>query len=476
MSATRDIRDTAEIGLIGLGTMGAMLALNIAETGHRIAVFNRTASRIDAFMTEAVAEDLARNIVPARDLPELVAAIARPRRILLMVPAGRPVDDQIAALRPLLDEGDVIVDAGNSDWQDTNRRASEAEAAGTLHLGLGVSGGAEGARSGPSMMAGGSERAWRLLQPVLELAAARFGHDPCVAHLGPGGAGHYVKMVHNGIEYADMQMIAEVYGLMRDGMGQGADAVARTFARWNEGPLASYVVEITAEVAAATDPDTRQPMLDVIADRAGQKGTGRWTVIDAQRRAAPLPAVEAAVTARVLSGEDEARGRGGEIFGTAEPLDLPEADLEGALIAAKILAYSQGFTLLAVAGEEEGWALQLPRVAEIWRAGCIIRSAMLDDMATALRDAPGERLAFAPRFAGLLRSHAPALRRTVAAASLAGHPVPALAASLGYLDTLRQARGTANLIQAQRDRFGAHGFERIDRPGETGFHGPWGAD
>jgi 6-phosphogluconate dehydrogenase len=476
MSATRDTRDTAEIGLIGLGTMGAMLALNIAETGHRIAVFNRTTSRIDAFMTEAVAEDLARNIVPARDLPELVAAIARPRRILLMVPAGKPVDDQIAALRPLLDEGDVIVDAGNSDWQDTDRRASEAEAAGTLHLGLGVSGGAEGARSGPSMMAGGSERAWRLLQPVLELAAARFGQDPCVAHLGPGGAGHYVKMVHNGIEYADMQMIAEVYGLMRDGMGQGADAVAASFARWNEGPLASYLIEITAEVAAATDPDTRQPMLDVIADRAGQKGTGRWTVIDAQRRAAPLPAVEAAVTARVLSGEAEARGRGAEIFGAAEPLDLPEADLEGALIAAKILAYSQGFTLLAAAGAEEAWHLPLPRVAQIWRAGCIIRSAMLDDMATALRDAPGERLAFAPHFADLLRRNLPALRRTVAAASLGGHPVPALAASLGYLDTLRQARGTANLIQAQRDRFGAHGFERIDRPGEAGLHGPWGSD
>ncbi len=471
-----DTRDTAEIGLIGLGTMGANLALNIAETGHRIAVFNRTASRVDDVMTDAVAEDLAPNVVPTKDLTEFVAAIARPRRIILMVPAGQPVDDQIAALRPLLDEGDVIVDAGNSDWQDTNRRASEAEAAGTLHLGLGVSGGAEGARNGPSMMAGGPERAWTLLQPVLELVAARFNHDPCVAHLGPGGAGHYVKMVHNGIEYADMQMIAEVYGLMRDGMGQGAEAIARTFARWNEGALASYLIEITAEVAAATDPDTRQPMLDVIADRAGQKGTGRWTVIDAQRRAAPLPAVEAAVTARVLSGEAEARGSGAEIFGTATALDLPETDLEGALIAAKILAYSQGFTLLATAGEEEGWHLALPRIAEIWRAGCIIRSAMLDDMGQALRDAPGERLAFAPHFANLLRTHLPALRRTVAAATTAGHPVPALAASLGYLDTLRQPRGTANLIQAQRDRFGAHGFERIDRPGETGLHGPWAQD
>jgi len=468
-----DTRDTAEIGLIGLGTMGANLALNIAETGHRIAVFNRSAARVDDLMTEAVAEDLAPNIVPTATLPELVAAIARPRRILLMVPAGKAVDQQIAALHPLLDAGDVVVDGGNSDWADTDRRAADAEDAGLLHMGLGISGGAEGARAGPSLMAGGPDAAWRLLQPVLGVIAARFDHDPCVAHLGPGGVGHYVKMVHNGIEYADMQMIAEVYGLMRDGMGRAAPDIADTFARWNDGPLASYLVEITAEVAAAIDRDTQQPMLDLIADRAGQKGTGRWTVIDAQQRAAPLSTVEAAVTARVLSGEAAARAQGAEIFGTAAPLDLAEADLEGALIATRILAASQGFTLLATAAGDQGWPLPLPRIAEIWRAGCIIRSAMLDDIATALREAPAERLAFAPHFAGLLRATLPALRRTVAAAVTAGHPVPALSAALGHLDALRQPRGTANLIQAQRDRFGAHGFERIDRPGETGLHGPW---
>jgi len=467
-----DTRDTAEIGLIGLGTMGANLALNLAETGHRIAVWNRTTARTEAFVAEA--DDLAPNIVPTRQLSELVAAIARPRRIILMVPDGAVVDDQIAALRPLVDAGDVIVDAGNSDWQDTRRRARSLAADDIAYLGLGVSGGAEGARNGPSMMAGGADRAWTALAPVLQVIAARFEHDPCVAHMGPDGAGHYVKMVHNGIEYADMQMIAEVYGLLRDGMGQGAGAISDSFARWNEGVLASYLIEITAEVARATDPDSGIPVLDLIVDRAGQKGTGRWTVIDAQTRAAPLPAVEAAVTARVLSGADTARAEGAALFGKSPgALSLSEADLESALFAGKILAYSQGFSLLATASAEEDWHLPLPRIAEIWRAGCIIRSALLGDMAQALSDAPEGRLAFAPAFAAHLQAHVPALRRVVAAAMAAGLPVPALASSLGYFDTLRQARGTANLIQGLRDRFGAHGFERIDRPGEKDQHGPW---
>jgi 6-phosphogluconate dehydrogenase len=323
------------------------------------------------------------------------------------------------------------------------------------------------------MMAGGTERAWSALAPVLELIAARFERDPCVAHLGPEGAGHYVKMVHNGIEYADMQMIAEVYGLMRDGMGRTAADIGDSFARWNDGALASYLIEITAEVARTTDPGSGQPILDLIRDSAGQKGTGRWTVIDAQTRAAPLPAVEAAVTARVMSGQTATRATGAALFGGAERLDLSTTDLEGALIAGKIIAYAQGFSLLATASREEGWDLPLPRIAEIWRAGCIIRSAMLDDMARALEDAPEAQLAFASAFAAQLRDHVPALRRVVAAASLAGLPVPALASGLAWFDTLRQARGTANLIQSLRDRFGAHGFERIDRPGETGLHGPW---
>ncbi|MEQ8367027.1 MAG: NADP-dependent phosphogluconate dehydrogenase [Roseicyclus sp.] len=465
--------ETAQIGLIGLGTMGANLALNMAENGHAIAVFNRTASRTLDFV--AGAGELSKKLIPTDSLEGFVAALGKPRRIVLMVPAGRSVDDQIAALRPLLEAGDIIVDAGNSDWQDTGRRERDL---GDIHfLGLGVSGGADGARHGPSMMAGGTAEAYGAMEEVLTDIAAMHGDSPCVAHLGPEGAGHYVKMVHNGIEYADMQMIAEIYGLMRDGAGRGAQPISDVFAAWNAGPLQSYLIEITASVARANDPETGTPMLDLIMDRAGQKGTGRWTVVDAQTRAAPLPAVEAAVTARVLSGETQARAQGQALFGKAEGgLHLAKADLESALLAGKILAYSQGFALLSRASTEEGWNLPLPRIAEIWRAGCIIRSAMLDDMARELADAPGGLLAFAPGFADLLKTHVPGLRRTVAASLSAGLPVPALAASLGYFDTLRQARGTANMIQAQRDYFGAHGFERVDRPGQSDLHGPWGAD
>lgn len=462
--------DTAEIGLIGLGTMGANLALNIADTGHRIAVFNRTTARTHRFAADAGA--LAARIVPTDTLEAFVSSLARPRRIILMVPAGQPVDDQIAALLPLLDAGDVIVDGGNSDWRDTRRRAADMGA--VQLLGLGVSGGAEGARHGPSMMAGGSAEAYAALEPILSGIAAQYQGAPCVAHLGPDGAGHYVKMVHNGIEYADMQLIAEIYGLLRDGMGQGADRIAQIFADWNDGPLSSYLIQITAHVAAATDPDTGQPLLDLIVDRAGQKGTGRWTVIDAQTRAAPLPAVEAAVTARVLSGAADLRAQGASVFADGPGAVALDTDtLEAALIAAKVLAYSQGFSLLGVAGAEEDWALPLPDIARIWRAGCIIRSAMLDDMAGALQASPETPLAFAPSFAGLLRTHIPALRSVVAVAVTAGLPVPALAATLAYFDSIRQARGTANMIQAQRDFFGAHGVERTDRPGASGLNLPW---
>jgi len=460
----------AEIGLIGLGTMGANLALNIAGQGFRIAVFNRTPARTHDFVETA--GSLAQRLVPSDQLDAFVWSIARPRRIILMVPAGPAVDSQIAALQPLLDPGDIIVDAGNSAWQDTRRRAAQLE---DIHyLGLGVSGGAEGARHGPSMMAGGTAEAYAALDPVLTRISATFNGSPCVAHLGPDGAGHYVKMVHNGIEYADMQMIAEIYGLLRDGGGKSAPDIADLFAEWNRGPLRSYLVEITADVARATDTETGAAMLDVILDKAGQKGTGRWTVIDAQTRAAPLPAVEAALTARILSGETDLRRHGQDMFGAADAaLELSKEDLESALLAGKILAYSQGFALLRKASEEEGWGLPSARMAEIWRAGCIIRSALLDDMARALADQPELPLAFAPEFATLLKAHVPGLRRVVAAAVAAGLPVPALSASLSYFDTLRQARGTANMIQAQRDFFGAHGFERTDRPGEAGLHGPW---
>jgi 6-phosphogluconate dehydrogenase len=468
--------ESAEIGLVGLGTMGANLALNIAEAGHRIAVFNRSPERTRAFHDGSGA--LQSGIVPAETLEAFVAALAAPRMILMMVPAGAPVTDQIAALTPLLSPGDILIDGGNSDWQDSRDRAAALDEKGLKFLGLGVSGGAEGARHGPSLMAGGHAAAWRAAEPVLTSIAARYGDSPCAAYFGAGGAGHYVKTVHNGIEYADMQMIAEVYGLMRDGQGRGAADIAEVFSRWNTGPLESYLIEIAAEVAGTLDAATGAPILDVIADRAGQKGTGRWTVIDAQKRAAPLPAVEAAVTARVLSGEAELRRQGARLFPGAGALSpLGDAELEGALLAGKILAYSQGFTLLSRARAEEGWAMPLDTVARTWRAGCIIRSAMLDDMATALsRAEDGRPLAFAPGFSDRIEEGLPALRRVVAAAVVAGLPVPALSAALQHFDQLRQARGTANMIQGLRDRFGAHGFERTDRPGETGLHGPWVRD
>jgi 6-phosphogluconate dehydrogenase len=465
--------ERAAIGLIGLGTMGANLALNIAEAGHRIAVFNRSPERTRAFHADAGA--LAEAIVPTETLEALVNALESPRMILMMVPAGAPVTEQIDALSPLLSPGDILIDGGNSDWGDSRDRATSLAKDGLHFLGLGVSGGAEGARHGPSMMAGGHEAAWEAAAPILTSIAARFNDTPCAAYFGAGGAGHYVKTVHNGIEYADMQMIAEVYGLMRDGQGRDASDIGALLARWNEGALESYLIEIAGEVAATTDAETGGAILDVIADRAGQKGTGRWTVIDAQTRAAPLPAVEAAVTARVLSGEAALRSEGATLFpssGTLDPLD--DAELEAALLVGKILAYSQGFTLLARARLEEGWTMPLDTVAQTWRAGCIIRSAMLDDMASALASASDDQpLAFAPDFVTLIEANLPALRRVIATATLAGLPVPALSAALQHFDQLRQARGTANMIQGLRDRFGAHGFERTDRPGEAGLHGPW---
>ncbi|WP_417598744.1 NADP-dependent phosphogluconate dehydrogenase [Pararhodobacter oceanensis] len=461
----------SDIGLIGLGTMGAMLALNIAERGFAISVYNRTAAVTDAFVAEA--GDLAARITPAKDFAALVQSIARPRKIILMVPAGPVVDLQIAELTPFLEDGDIIVDAGNANFHDTERRAAEVQG----FIGIGVSGGAEGARHGPSIMGGGALKAWTLVAPVLEAIAARYDGQPCASWMGPGGAGHFVKTVHNGIEYADMQLIAEAYGVMRDGMGMPSAGIAPVFEGWNAGRLRSYLIEISAQIAAANDAESGAPMLDVILDRAGQKGTGRWTAIEAQHLGAPIPVIEAAVAARNISAALEVRHAGQALF-EASPKPLPEGaltleDLESALIAGKITCYAQGFGLLDAASAAFGWGLTMPAIAEVWRAGCIIRSAMLDDMAAALRDAPARNLMQAPVFAGLLRTHEAGLRKTASVALTHGLPVPALTAALAYFDMMRTARGTANMIQAQRDFFGEHGFERLDRAG-SGFHGDWG--
>ncbi len=463
--------ELAEIGLVGLGTMGAALALNIAEKGHRIAVWNRTGTVTDAFVAEA--GELAARVVPAQSLQALVAAIAPPRAIILMVPAGDAVDQQIAALRPLLGKDDLIIDAGNANFHDTERRSAEAEAQGVPFIGMGVSGGEEGARHGPSIMGGGPKAAWDRVAPVLAAIAARHGDVPCATWMGPGGAGHFVKTVHNGIEYADMQMIAEVYGLMRDGLGMAAPAIAEVFEGWNTGALRSYLVEISGAVARAVDPETGAAMLDMILDAAGQKGTGRWTAIEAQHLAAPVPVIEAAVMARNVSSRLAERQAGQAAFGAGpQAVSLSVEELEGALIAGKILCYAQGFTMLDAASKTFGWGVPLPECAKVWRAGCIIRSDMLDQMAQALTEDPTRNLILAPSFAALLKQHHGALRKVVAAAALNGHGLPALSAGLAWFDLMRTARGTANMIQGQRDFFGAHGFDRLD--GKPIHHGPWG--
>lgn len=465
----------ADIGLIGLGVMGSNLALNIAEKGHRIAVFNRTTSRTGAFVEQA--GELRERIIPCKTIEALAEVIRPPRPIIVMVQAGQAVDEQIALLRGVLSANDIVIDAGNANFRDTMRRFHELEGSGLTFIGMGVSGGEEGARHGPSIMVGGTEESWRRVEDVLTAISAKYEGEPCAAWLGTDGAGHFVKTIHNGIEYADMQMIAEIYGILRDGLGMGAKEIAPIFEGWNRGRLNSYLVEITAKVLEADDPKTGSPVVDVILDRAGQKGTGKWSVIEAQTLGVPATAIEAAVAARVLSSMKDERLAADKMFGAAGPgLSADRArllsDLELALFAGKIAAYAQGFAVMGAASKEFGWNLPLPTVAKIWRAGCIIRSQFLGRLAEAFETSGSvANLLMAPAFVEMMVEAHPSLRRVVALAVEAGLPVPALSSALAYFDSYRQGRGTSNLIQAQRDFFGAHGFERID--GNGAFHGPW---
>lgn len=464
------------IGLIGLGTMGTNLALNFADNGFPIAVFNRTTSKAAAF--KAGAGDLADRIFPSDTIEGFLASLQKPRNIILMVPAGETVDQQIEILLPLLDDDDLIIDAGNAQFDDTNRRSAALEKrGGPDFLGLGVSGGAEGARFGPSMMGGGSKEAWQRIAPMLEKVSASYEGTPCATWMGKSGSGHFVKMVHNGIEYADMQMIAEIYGLMRDGLGMDASTIGKSFGTWNEGPLKSYLVEITSRVSEAVDAATGRPVLDIILDKAGQKGTGRWTAIEALKLGTPVTVIDAAVAARNFSSYISDRQEGERLFDSVSPvIDTSELSLETmeqALLAGKIACYAQGFTMLDAASREYDWALPMSDIAKVWREGCIIRSAMLNDMAQALTDAPGTNLMFAPYFVEVFGNCEAALRTLIGVAVAKGHPTPALSAAIAYFDTMRKSRGTANMIQAQRDFFGAHSFERLGEEGA--HHGPWGA-
>jgi 6-phosphogluconate dehydrogenase len=465
----------ADIGLIGLGVMGSNLALNIAEKDHRIAVFNRTTSRMDAFVEQA--GDLKDRVVPCKTIEALAEAIRPPRPVILMVQAGQPVDEQIALLRGVLSANDIVIDAGNANFRDTMRRFHELEGSGLTFIGMGVSGGEEGARHGPSIMVGGTEESWRRVEDVLTAISAKYEGEPCAAWLGTDGAGHFVKTIHNGIEYADMQMIAEIYGILRDGLGMAAKEIAPIFEGWNRGRLNSYLIEITAKVLEADDPKSGSPVVDVILDRAGQKGTGKWSVIEAQTLGVPATAIEAAVAARVLSSMKDERLAAEKVFGAGGPRFSSDraallADLELALFAGKIAAYAQGFAVMGAASKEFGWNLPLPVIAKIWRAGCIIRSQFLGRLAEAFATSGSvPNLLMAPAFVEMMSEAHPSLRRLVARAAEAGLPVPALSSALAYFDSYRQGRGTSNLIQAQRDFFGAHGFERIDASGA--FHGPW---
>lgn len=462
----------ADIGVYGLGTMGSALALNLAEQGFRVAVTNRETAWIGDFVKEA--GPLATALIPAETLESFVSAIKTPRTILFMIPSGAPMDAMIEAVLPLLAEGDTIIDGGNADFNDTRRRFKELSGTGAHFVGMGVSGGAKGARHGPSMMVGGTQHSWDQLRPMAEAIAAKFEGDPCVAHLGPDGAGHFVKTVHNGIEYADMQMIAEVYGLLRDGAGWDAPRIGALFEGWQEGPLSSYLIEVSAAALLTVDPETGQPMVDVIVDQAGQKGTGRWTVIEALKMGESANTIEAAVGARGWSSEKSKREIAEPLLtaGTLEAAIPSETDLEAALIAARIIAHAQGFRLLGAASEEFDWSLDMVRISEIWRAGCIIRSALLDDLATAFRDeVPHGHVILSPNIAETLAQKLPSLRRVVVAGASLGTALPALSAALAWYDSTRRGRGTTNLIQAQRDFFGAHGFARTDQDGK--FNAVW---
>jgi 6-phosphogluconate dehydrogenase len=471
--------EQAEIGLIGLGVMGSNLALNIAEKGNRIAVFNRSPEATRKFFAEA--GDLQKNIIPCETLEEFVAAIRPPRPIIIMIKAGDPVDQQMELLKPYLADNDIMIDAGNANFRDTMRRFDNLKDSGLTFIGMGVSGGEEGARHGPSIMVGGTEDSWKRVEKVLTSISAKFHDEPCVAWLGENGAGHFVKTIHNGIEYADMQMIAEIYGILRDGLKLSAPEIGQVFGKWNEGRLNSYLIEISEKVLKANDPISGKPMVDVIVDQAGQKGTGKWSVIEAQNMGVAATAIEAAVAGRILSSQKAEREAAEKILGLPQTTAMPTTDgvsflddLENALLAAKVAAYAQGFAVMAAASREYNWNLPMPTIAKIWREGCIIRSQFLDEITSAFtKDPDVANLIVTPAFAKLVNDTDASLRRVVSTAIMSGLSVPALSSALSYFDAYRRGRGTANLIQAQRDFFGAHGFDRVD--GVDKHHGPWGS-
>lgn len=466
----------AQIGVTGLAVMGANLARNLARNGYTVAVHNRSRARTDALIAEHGGEG---DFVPTGTLAELVGALEKPRRVLIMVKAGKPVDDVIEELVPLLDTDDIIIDAGNSHYTDTRRREAALAEKGLHFVGVGVSGGEEGALKGPSIMPGGSKRSYESLGPMLEKISAHVDGEPCCSWIGTDGAGHFVKMVHNGIEYADMQVIGEAYDLLRSGAGLEPAEQSKIFAEWNKGELSSFLIEITSEVLGHVDAKTGKPFIDVVVDAAGMKGTGGWTVIAALELGSPVTGIAESVFARALSSQAAQRPTAQQVLAGHEvKVELPETfveDVRQALYASKLVSYAQGLDMLVSASKEYGWDLDLAAIASLWRAGCIIRAALLRDITAAYQGAePPSNLLFAPAFAEAIGAAVPAWRRVVATAAQLGIPAPVFSSSLAYYDGLRRERLPAALTQGLRDLFGAHTYKRVDADGV--FHTLWSGD
>ena len=466
--------EKSDFGLIGLAVMGQNLVLNVESRGFQVSVYNRTTETMEEF----VAENPDKKLVGCKTLEEFVDSLATPRKVQIMVKAGGPVDKVIESLIPLLDKDDIIIDGGNSLYTDSERRDKWCAEHGLRFIGAGVSGGEEGALKGPSIMPGGPASTWEVMKPIFESIAAKVDGVPCVVHIGEGGAGHFVKMVHNGIEYGDMQLICEAYNIFKAAGFSNAE-LADIFAEWNAGDLESFLIEITANIFKQKDPETGQDIVDLIVDKAGQKGTGRWTMMEAVENAVPLSCIGASVEARILSALRDQRLAAAKILTGPSNAEfdlggLSKEDLvtkvRDALYASKIVSYAQGLDLISKVGEEKGWDLKLGEIAKIWRGGCIIRARFLNRITEAYQENPPTNLMLAPFFTDILTQGQQNWREVVSLAALNGIPVPSFSGSLAYYDSYRSERLPANLLQAQRDFFGAHTYERLDKPEGEFFH------
>lgn len=462
-------------GVIGLAVMGENIALNVERNGFPIAVYNRFREKTDAFMSNRAG---GRNVKAAFTLEEFVASLERPRKILVMVQAGKPVDAVIQQLKPLLQEGDIIIDGGNSWFEDTERRTQELEPTGLRYIGMGVSGGEEGALNGPSLMPGGTKSSYEYLSPIFNRIAAQVDDGPCVTYIGPGGSGHYVKMVHNGIEYGDMQLIAEAYDLLKNVGGLDATQLHQVFTEWNQtDELNSFLIEITANIFPYVDPGTKQPLVDLIVDAAGQKGTGRWTVQTALELGVAIPTITAAVNSRIISSIREERIAASKQLTGPVPTQFKDTRtfvnmVRDALYCSKICSYAQGMALISTASKTYNWGLNLGEMARIWKGGCIIRAGFLNKIKKAFDENPAlPNLLLAPEFKQTILDRQSAWREIIVTAAKTGIPVPAFSASLDYFDSYRRERLPQNLTQAQRDYFGAHTYKRVDIEGT--FHTEW---